>query len=573
MLAGITLTLSLPLTTENKANSVNIPTEIPIVQYVSAEETSTDLKAIASSLGADTDYLNIVNYRHSEEFPVQNDSYLNFVNNCTNFEARRSDILFSESVAAGSCLGISILEILSHNGIITPSDIKEGAEFLNEIEYGAESDKYITAYQALQSHFEFDFYERYLFSNFTTAQQTDRLIEIAEKNMAENRYFLICFNTSSMRHAIVGMGITDGKWTYNGNEYDKCILTLDSNVQDSKGNAKPFSKSTCIYINSETKQFYIPAYESGLESKMLIASIDDDTLLNYKGMIAPSDIISTDLSDMNILKLMTDHCEYTVKITDSDGTVHDLESPINKFGRIYFTDNFVKGHDFHFESSIYNSSAKIVLTNQRYYSGLSAYYADVIYDITDDIFTVKSKDGERLRYSLSLFMNEGYYQCIPHFYWWFYGFTTTEIQFEQKENGFLISSDSLIETQISTKDVAYDENGLRTSTSENITEFNITAANEVMISFNDEDEVQLLIDIDKDGIFDTEIEKGDVNSDGIIDSVDASYVLSAYAKASIGERHFLNKEIADFDSDGVIDANDASAILSYYAKQMTDQNY
>ena len=59
---------------------------------------------------------------------------------------------------------------------------------------------------------------------------------------------------------------------------------------------------------------------------------------------------------------------------------------------------------------------------------------------------------------------------------------------------------------------------------------------------------------------------GDVNGDDIIDGRDATDILTAYAKASVGDDMDADKVIADFDYNGKIDARDASAVLTAYAK-------
>jgi len=62
---------------------------------------------------------------------------------------------------------------------------------------------------------------------------------------------------------------------------------------------------------------------------------------------------------------------------------------------------------------------------------------------------------------------------------------------------------------------------------------------------------------------------GDANLDGIIDAVDATLVLTDYARVSVGKTTTLNEAQrgnADMNLNGIIDAVDASAILTYYAK-------
>ena len=71
---------------------------------------------------------------------------------------------------------------------------------------------------------------------------------------------------------------------------------------------------------------------------------------------------------------------------------------------------------------------------------------------------------------------------------------------------------------------------------------------------------------------DAPILKGDVNFDGVIDAIDASMVLTEYARTSAGHAPtFTPRQMiaADWNDDGVVDAVDASAILDYYAKSST----
>lgn len=68
------------------------------------------------------------------------------------------------------------------------------------------------------------------------------------------------------------------------------------------------------------------------------------------------------------------------------------------------------------------------------------------------------------------------------------------------------------------------------------------------------------------------VNSGDVNNDGRTDAIDASKVLSYYAKLSTdGEVTLSAKQIkaADINGDEVIDAVDASNILAYYARVST----
>ena len=60
---------------------------------------------------------------------------------------------------------------------------------------------------------------------------------------------------------------------------------------------------------------------------------------------------------------------------------------------------------------------------------------------------------------------------------------------------------------------------------------------------------------------------GDLNSDGVVDSSDASEILMIYAQVSTGGGDVPEetKAVADINGDGLVDSSDASLILEYYA--------
>lgn len=65
--------------------------------------------------------------------------------------------------------------------------------------------------------------------------------------------------------------------------------------------------------------------------------------------------------------------------------------------------------------------------------------------------------------------------------------------------------------------------------------------------------------------------RGDVNSDGMIDSVDASNILKLYTKLSTSSEKPTEEELElyDMNKDSIIDAVDASNALAYYASKAT----
>lgn len=71
-----------------------------------------------------------------------------------------------------------------------------------------------------------------------------------------------------------------------------------------------------------------------------------------------------------------------------------------------------------------------------------------------------------------------------------------------------------------------------------------------------------------DTAYKTDYHKGDVNSDSVVDSADASLVMAEYARSSTaGSSAFSSaqRNAADVNGDEIIDSSDASSILAYYA--------
>ena len=244
---------------------------LPIIsglpQFTTFSADNPDLKGLASSLGADTDYFNFVTYVSDS---VKDDYITKFNKNCSDIDNYKVVMLQMAKIAAsGHCYGMAVLQVLVHNGIIKPSDIQEGAETIHDIQFNDDVNGIISYYAATQLYQEKELSDGYYFCNSDYEKQCRDLIEYAERAMQEDKYFVINLSGTKFGHAVVGIGCTDGEWTFNDKIYNKCILTLDSNLQqkDENGNtvAGGFAENACIYINTEDYNFYIPAYNLGSE--------------------------------------------------------------------------------------------------------------------------------------------------------------------------------------------------------------------------------------------------------------------------------------------------------------------
>ncbi len=97
----------------------------------------------------------------------------------------------------------------------------------------------------------------------------------------------------------------------------------------------------------------------------------------------------------------------------------------------------------------------------------------------------------------------------------------------------------------------------------------LSTSNNVLLSIDEDKNLIYYIDDNGDDVYDTRVQKGDINCDGFIDAVDASKVLSIYARLSTIINNPVDYSLGDINNDGFVDAVDASAILAKYAELST----
>ena len=553
----------------------------------SAEADDPELYSVAYSLGADKEYMNVLNFAQDEEHQITMETYNRYINNCSVIEAAYVPVMnFSSIIQAGACVGISILEVLAHNGVISPSDIQQGAEEMTDISYSEETAGIIMNYQAIQGYTEFNNYEKYLLSALSYDEQVSRLIETAQKCMKENRYFLITACADNLSHAFCGIGIAEGHWNFNDIEYDKCILTLDSNIRGSDGNPRGFSNKCCIYINSQTKQTYIPSYDTGTEHEIIFAVIDDDELLNYKGIIKPSESVSDEVTQIKHIscKIAENSEIYAVS---ENGEKLMLNEPIFKdwVGPVYLnTANKyhidMKDDDSKYIELRYIDTDSWIDVEIEPVKAFDYYSYNGTIDVSRNCINILNKGDEELEICSQIRMNEGTYNFSPYFAWSFRSFVSDDITIQVRDDGILLESSGRIKTNVFPQGYTLDEDGNFKFFKLNLEPLYIdpekysifidTDSN-VLLKLDD-NKFRYFIDDNDDDIYDTEIQKGDIDCSGDINAVDASQILNIYSNLSIlpdGKTSNIDYSLADFNSDDKIDATDASSVLAEYAKSAT----
>lgn len=559
---------------------------------VSAEDDENlDLNSLAASLGADKDHFVIPNYvikGYSDDIVREFEEWMS-----------PREIMDSASVWAqnnsynGLCFGISTLEILCHNGLVSPSDIQDGAEKLTDITLDDKVNDVLFYYNAMQHYKIFRYSIKGYICNNSISDDCRNLISSAEKAMEASRYFSISYSLSGGGHAVAGIGIANGNWEYDGHIFNKCILTLDSNAnitkEDSSKENVGFARSTCIYVNSETNEYYIPFYQAASydETLKINAIIDDDSFLNSRSLFAEDKtpvLTETGLTNIEVGYTMK---PYTLTAYNGDeSTIYPgdfntgLSITKNDLSRAngYITETYTdKSADKWVletatdESATRDISPHIYVCNEK-----TTLYAraggPTRMELSKDHVSIQKKRENQI-FDISL-TSDDYYEDSGYVNLRIDGISDAEnIAMEyRKGEGFLLSTDGYTETILCGEYIATDENGWKTSKVPQI--YSIIYSDDIMLKYEAIPGKYLAyIDLNNDGVFEEKVKRGDTNCDGVIDASDASNILKSYADSQTGRIsvYYLGIDYTDYNNDGVIDSADASEVLEEYAKRMTEK--
>ncbi|MDE5834550.1 MAG: hypothetical protein K2H26_03410 [Ruminococcus sp.] len=572
ILTLVATVLSVSLIAGVPAVAVNVQDSISVLaEEISATTSNPDLYSLAYSLGADKDSFSFSDYT-AESI---SDELLE--------RLKEEDMIgssdFLGEFQSGVYNGFAVLEVLNHNGVISPSDIQENAKTLRDISFDSRVNDILCYYHILQNYPLQEMVRGEYYCSHDIADQCNDLIKYGEQAVENGKYFLISLRKNDCPCSVVGIGSADGIWVYNGKKYDKCILTLDSNSSSGL-----FDPDRCIYINSVTNEFYIPAYMLGSDDEnTFITLVTDDTdILNYMGYINPSEDVNPEYSQIKNIRFekpMISPYDITVECDGKSETYsctpkNDTFTK-NKWGvaekyieagyykkadSLSFTLNTIEG-----PNSLNRGSSIGVYTED---SDRNRNYIFVPNNTTgtvnDDTFTSKNLRDEDNRYSFDTLRykdNKYDYKFSMN------GVLSDTISMKVLDEGILVSAtDNNVNgvCEFIIHDTGDDEDYKAV-----ISQFNVFAINDVMIKLNkDSGEVYFAIGEN----FDTPVEIGDVDCNGMINASDATFILSNYAQASTGGKNMLNTQLADFNSDGIVNAVDASQVLAEYARRSTTES-
>ena len=490
----------------------------------------------------------------------------------------------------GLCFGMTAISVLVHNGELTPGDLQEGAETLYDVTLTDDVDALIAYYNSLQLYTEVELAVITAPAMLTKEEHTDMFLDCAARCKEKGTYFMAGIATKKGgTHAVVGMDELSGNWTFDGISYDTCIVTYDSNCVKQGTETSAFKDDACIYINSETKQFCIPAYEASSENgDVLLYASDDDSLLTYKAPIRGTTKTNTDVSEIVKLEFFNGRKDQMdLSSTTEDGQTYDFW----KLGKVNYGEYifFGKGSSFHLEKNERASGFAFSIDGEGYRLRMEQYDREdpelkgvgskCKIDFSKDGVTYTNTDTQKIALSYIFSYDEGNYNFMP------VASSTIDIEVlpnqtvtvSKQDTGFAITGDG--EVYVQAFPIASQKEQASFGGSHSYEEYldwfgsyyiNFIRSKNVLLQFNTEKGCsELVYDFDSDGVFDDAPMLGDADGNGKPYEVNDIYWTmlhiadKAVAPHSVRRyyRGYVPNIEADTDNDGNIDTSDLFDIM------------
>ena len=566
--------------------------EVPLYE-ADASSTQSELEKAAIEKGMYKDTFSFVNHLctlSQEDFtervydPVRDNMTESEIN--SGYGKHIPDI----SYKSGLCFGMAAISVLVHNGELTPSDLQEGAETLYDVTLTDDVDALITCYNSLQLYKAVELAIIAAPSMLSKEEHTDMFLDCAARCKEKGTYFMAGIATKKGgTHAVVGMDELSGNWTFDGISYDTCIVTYDSNCVKPDTETSAFKDDACIYINSETKQFCIPAYEASSENgDVLLYASDDDSLLTYKAPIRGTTKTNTDVSETVKLKFYNGgKDQMQLSSTTKDGQTYDFW----KLGKVNYGDFifFGKGSSFHLEKNERASGFAFSILGEGYRLRIEQFDrkdpelkgvgSKCKIDFSKDGITYTNTDTQKIALSYIFTYDEGNYNFMP------VASSTIDIEVlpnqtvtvSKQDTGFAITGDG--EVYVQAFPIASQKEQASFGGSHSYEEYldwfgsyyiNFIRSKNVLLQFNTEKGCsELVYDFDSDGVFDDAPMLGDADGNGKPYEVNDIYWTmlhiadKAVAPHSVRRyyRGYVPNIEADTDNDGNIDTSDLFDIM------------
>lgn len=470
----------------------------------------------------------------------------------------------------GSCIGMSSLLALCHNGVISPSDIQTGAETINDIQINSEIESLMNYYSVMLNGYAGYNMEDNAALHKTDEERTQQLLEYGQKANDEGTAFLVISRRGSIAHALVGIGMISGQWEFDGIAYDTCVQMIDPNF------ANQASMGSSVFVNTQTGYWIQPSMSMGNTGNLNLGTIvctSSAETLNYRGLIdGNSEYDESQPKNTEIQFLQFESNNTTLQLIDSNDNIlfewSDMPSGNRLVGEFtaYPTEDTVTFHrTLTQDSSVLSTAVMKVMGYDYYYttSGNGAEYMTISPNTVSFEISDWAAEHNDESYSLGISMTFNEERFSENFTWDTISVKVNDSIAEngsitQKEDGHILSGGMLTDATVTLRKVKTDEE----------ISIDISTDEESVFVTYENDTLILLTDLNGDGTYDTSLgtESNETETD-IYNLSFASYILSYYAKNGADiDTSDMNTENCDTNNDGFIDIDDATNVLSYYAE-------
>ncbi len=475
-------------------------------------------------------------------------------------------------MGTGMCFGMTVSEIFARKGILKLSEYKLN-DIINYNDINNSNTRLVIS--VIQGIFNTKYGDNYLqnlkLSTFNPVdyKQSDFLRNIETKLTNGNNLVMIGYkegNKDSEKnnyHAVLGYGIEEGDYTYEGKNYNRKILIADPDYLSQN----ELKDEACIYYNSDYTSWVCPIRSYYWK--------DSDTSSNAEIYDVLIDADSKDSPVGSGEGESENHYIAGISIYNKGGNQQTIEQ-VEGTGdpELNFTGDgsgiaryYIDGGNRVELYALWNPTADYIVK----YSTPSDYnmkmdYEHVTYyaNVENGKSTLVKPEGSinikgsDVNYSITMLTDDS--ERVTDWYaLTVSGNNTDEVTLKKHENGYILSSENLQNIEI--KAEKGDVEAVKTFS---------TTYNSVFIYEIDENTIGIKVDVNGDGTYETELSDvqstyqiGDVNLDGVVDINDVTAI--QYHLAELEPLKDNQLAFADVDGDGFITINDATLLQKYLA--------
>ncbi len=485
---------------------------------------------------------------------IRSNYYRKLVKQLSDREREQVDSLLLDAWG-GSCYGMAVTTLLADGDVMTPSQWQVGAHTLHDLSSppSEEIQSLINYYHALQKTEKI---QQMLASAVYLQSEEEKLRSLMECLADHSPTLLTYVDFDWGGHAVVAYDILSGAYTWDGTVYDSKVLLYDSNIGG-------VSDDCCLYFDSDTWEWTIPAYDLSSDKSFLGIISDDILLLNYRGYLDGSEYVTPD-PYISILTASAAPEEYTISKAGnvSSGVRRTRASAggsgIKAYAPLSGSD---AAHEVCFALPDADSGYVMELKTPDALE-LSMDYEDCLLKLDADA-AVKaafdpagkiSLEGEQTSYTMKVICDEelgaqiGYLQIE--------GQDVSGADIQRTEEGCLLRASNLTRVSVRTRDGENEE----------VLGFSVQS-DSVLLHRMQDGVLAASVDTDGDGVYETVIARstemlaGDLTLDGTLTMTD---VIALEQNLHCGTPlNTIQFRLADYNRDTLPDAADTTAMLRH----------